>query len=96
MVVAVVEDRAFVECRLQCRQRRAQHHVETRLEAAGIDEPFVGINRSTVCPGVVDHGQTETPHLAIGKKDLLLQLGRADQGNLRRHERLCRVDEHTG
>ncbi len=95
MVIAIVEGRALVEGRLQRRQRAAQHHVETRLEAAGVDQPFVGIDRSAVCPGVVDHGQTETPHLAIGKQDLLFQLGRADRRNLRRHERLRRVDQHT-
>ena len=95
-MIAVVHDRTLVEGRLQRGQRSAQHHVEARLQTAGIDQPLVGLDRSTVRPRIVDHRQAESSRFAIGKKDLFLELGGADRRNLRRHESLRGVDEDSG
>jgi hypothetical protein len=95
-MVAVVGDRTLIECGLKRRQGPAQHYIKPCLQAAGVDEPLVGLHRSTICPGVVDHCQPQPPHLAIGEENLFVQLRVARRGNLRRDQRLRRVDQHAG
>src|SRR5262245_3213504 len=72
----------------------AQHHVEPRLDRAGIDQSSVCRDSAPIGPGIVDHRDADAKKLSISELNLILELLPSNRRNLRRDECLRSIDQH--
>ena len=79
-----------------CRRAGVDHHVEAGGETSLAAQPAVGLDGAARRPRVVHHRQAQSPRLAIGDKDLLVDLARSRRRNMPFDQPLRGVDEHAG